>query len=118
MPTATRQPRSRRRVEQPTYTLGCEIRAEDENHAHRWVADNAIEVKADSQTGWYLVAFEVRGDNLWFRCTCPAGTYRPHLPVPCKHSAKLGRLLEGRGQAVMQAAAGTWQPAAAAAPVA
>lgn len=119
MPTSTgsrhRGGHRRPPISQCTYTLGCEVRAEEEHHAHRWVAANAIEVKADSTPGWYLVAFEIVGDRFRFHCDCPAGTYRANLPMPCKHAAKFGRLLEGRRQAVMLPNEGMWQPVAPAA---
>jgi SWIM zinc finger len=112
----TRQPtrrRSGRRVAPVTctaaYTLACELRAEDEHHAHRWIDADTIEVKADSQAGWYRVGLTgAAAGVLAFTCTCPSGQYRPHFPVPCKHAARFARLLEAEGRAVWQD--GMWRP--------
>jgi hypothetical protein len=91
------------------YTLGCELRAEDEHHAHRWVNADTIEVKAHSRAGWYRVGLTgATAGVLAFTCTCPSGQYRSHLPVPCKHAAKFARLLEDQGRAAWQG--GMWRP--------
>jgi hypothetical protein len=82
------------------YGLAAEVRAVEEGHNARVLADGSILVKAESHPGSYRVA--IRGIDqgvLRFGCTCRSGEYRTALPVPCKHAALAARRLEREGLA-------------------
>lgn len=61
--------------------------------------DRVWTVKALSDP-WHLGEYLVHAGNrgpgrlVEFTCTCPAGTFYAHLPVPCVHAACCGHALE------------------------
>jgi hypothetical protein len=82
------------------YGLAAEIRAVEEGHNARVLADGSILVKSDSQPGSYRVWLRGIADGvLRLGCTCRSGQYRTSLPVPCKHAAVAARRLEREGLA-------------------
>ncbi len=90
------------------YALAAEIRAVEEGHNARVLPDGSIMVKSESGQGSYLIRIHaVVGGVVYFGCTCPSGSYRTWLPVPCKHAALAGRRLEREGLA--RWVDGTWQ---------
>jgi hypothetical protein len=93
---------------QAAYGLAAEIRAVESGHNARVLPDGSVLVKSDSQPGSYRVWIRgVRDGTVLFGCTCRSGTHRTSLPVPCKHTALVGRRLEREGLARWHD--GTWQ---------
>lgn len=90
------------------YGLAAEVRAVEGGHNARVLPDGSVLVKADSQPGSYRVWIRgVRDGTVLLACTCPSGTHRASLPVPCKHAALAGRRLEREGLARWHD--GAWQ---------
>jgi hypothetical protein len=82
------------------YGLAAEIRAVEEGHNARVLADGSILVKAESHPGSYRVTIRGIDDGLLrFGCSCRSGEYRAALPIPCKHAALAARRLEREGLA-------------------
>jgi hypothetical protein len=82
------------------YGLAAEIRAVEEGHNARVLADGSILVKAESHPGSYRVTIRGIDDGvLRFGCSCRSGEYRAPLPIPCKHAALAARRLEREGLA-------------------
>jgi hypothetical protein len=99
---------------QAVYALAAEARAIEGGHRARALPDGSLLVKADSRGGSYRVRVAgVERGLVVFRCDCPSGDYRAHLPVPCKHAALAARRLEREGLA--RWADGGWRPSARAA---
>jgi hypothetical protein len=90
------------------YGLAAEIRAVEEGHNARVLADGSVLVKAESNPGSYRVTIRGVDDGvLRFGCSCRSGEYRSALPVPCKHAALAARRLEREGLARWDD--GTWR---------
>jgi hypothetical protein len=90
------------------YGLAAEIRAVEEGHNARVLADGSVLVKAESNPGSYRVTIRGIDDGvLRFGCSCRSGEYRSALPVPCKHAALAARRLEREGLARWDD--GTWR---------
>lgn len=90
------------------YGLAAEIRAVEEGHNARVLADGSVLVKAESNPGSYRVTIRGIDDGvLRFACSCRSGEYRSTLPVPCKHAALAARRLEREGLARWED--GTWR---------
>ena len=90
------------------YALAAEVRAVEEGHLARVLPDGSVLVKAESRPGSYRVRIRgVASGVVVLGCTCPSGSYRTELPVPCKHAALVGRRLEREGLAVWHA--GVWR---------
>ena len=82
------------------YGLAAEIRAVEEGHNARVLADGSVLVKAESNPDSYRVTIGgIDGGVLRFGCSCRSGEYRSALPVPCKHAALAARRLEREGLA-------------------
>jgi hypothetical protein len=82
------------------YGLAAELRAVEEGHNARVLADGSILVKAESHPGSYRVTIRGIDDGvLRFACNCRSGEYRASLPIPCKHAALAARRLEREGLA-------------------
>jgi hypothetical protein len=82
------------------YGLAAEVRAVEEGHNARVLADGSVLVKSESHPGSYRVVLRGITDGvLRFGCSCRSGTYRTGLPVPCKHAAVAARRLEREGLA-------------------
>jgi hypothetical protein len=94
------EPDTPTRLDPRVYGLAAEIRAVEEGHNARVLADGSVLVKAESRPGSYRVFIRGVDDGvLWFGCTCRSGEYRTSLPIPCKHAALAARRLEREGLA-------------------
>jgi len=103
------RPRADDAANQAAYALAAELRGVEGGRRTRVLQDGSLLVKADSQPGSYRVQVDGVADGLIvFRCTCPSGDYRAHLPVPCKHAALAARRLEREGLAAWRD--GGWRP--------
>lgn len=82
--------------------LDAEARAVEEGHRAFVQPGGSIKVVSDTQRDKsYNVTFEVEvGGFIHFYCDCRGGECRPHLLIPCKHSALAGRRLEREGLAI------------------
>lgn len=78
------------------YTFRAELRAVEEGHHARRLADGRLRVVSHEEpdVAYYLGWTLPRGGVLHVSCTCPSGEHRAYLPVPCKHAALVARRLE------------------------
>lgn len=91
------------RKTQKQMAFGSEQRAVEEGHRAFVQPDASFRVVSDIHPGtsYNVTYFVVPTLTLiHFHCTCKAGEHRPHVPVPCKHSALVGRRLEREGYAL------------------
>ena len=103
------------------YDLRAEARAVEHGRHAIAVAPDRYRVKSATSDATYLVTVDrsYGGRILRLSCSCPSGTNRPELPVPCWHAALVARRLEREG--VVEWTEGLWHypdaPAPAPAPV-
>lgn len=83
------------------FAARAEQRGLEENHYARVQDDGSILVKSHSEDRSYRVTFFADHATrvIRFRCDCPSGRHRRHLPCPCKHSTRAARRLEREGLA-------------------
>ena len=97
------------RKSQKEIAFGAEQRAVEEGHRAFVQSNGSFRVVSDTKpdTSYNVTYWGVAHIGLiHFHCTCPAGVNRPHIPVPCKHAALVGRRLEREGFARWQG--GEW----------
>lgn len=113
MQTLTRTPRHQR-ADAPAaagaYALRCTLQAVESGRVARSQGDGTWLVRSDSGPDSHrVVVRHVQGNGLvWFGCSCESGDYRPHLPVPCKHAARVGLRLEHAGAVAWNDQDGLW----------
>jgi hypothetical protein len=83
------------------YMLSAETRAVEEGHHAFADGEGRWRVKSDTEPGitWNVYRCADVGGLLVLDCTCPSGTHRTGIPVPCKHAALVARRLVREGQA-------------------
>jgi hypothetical protein len=113
MPTFTRKPRHQRADAAPSagaYALRCTVQAVECGRVARSQGDGTWLVRSDSRPASHRVVVRHVQDSgvVWFGCSCESGDYRPHLPVPCKHAARVGLRLEHDGAVVWNDEDGLW----------
>jgi hypothetical protein len=86
------------------------VHAVEAGRLARAVGDGTFQVRSDTRPiSFHVVVRRVDGGGVvWFGCSCESGVYRPHLPVPCKHAARVGLRLEHDGLVTWQGADGLW----------
>lgn len=93
-----------------TFAMNAMIRALEEGHHSFFRKDDAgtyFDVVSDADLDDEVARYDSRRKHyritlgyiprqnllVHFTCTCKSGENRPHLPVPCKHAALVGRRL-------------------------
>lgn len=85
------------------YGFNCEVRAVEEAGYAFVQPGGSCNVKSTSGDETYSVRFVgLVSGGIHFVCTCKSGQNRGHLPVPCKHAARVGRRLVREGIAVWE----------------
>ena len=113
MPTPTRTPRNRR-ADAPAnagaFALRRMLAAVETGRLARAIGDGTWQVHSDTRpVSFQVVVREVDGRGVvWFGCACESGGYRPFLPVPCKHAARVGLRLEHDGRVAWDGTDGLW----------
>jgi hypothetical protein len=111
--TPTRTPRHRRAdapAQAGAFALRRMVQAVEAGHLARAQHDGSWLVRSDSRPASHrVVVLQVQSNGIvWLGCGCESALYRPHLPVPCKHAARVGLRLEHDRLVSWNATDGLW----------
>lgn len=93
---AAEQPREWVRVRK--FGEGCRLRAIEQARDLEVTGPGTMSVSSLSGHDRRRVTFFGRpGGIVWFTCSCPSGTYRDRMPIPCVHAAQAALRLQHEG---------------------